>query len=310
MALNIIAEIEREYLLTRDKNKLLLERTLTAARADEAFKLNERELKGLSFEIAKAEQFDGDFKKAEELKAKRQATLTERGKILKRLGLSENDLKLKFNCPVCRDTGYINGKACKCFNEKWKKRTFATLNIQPMPGLTFKDDTAKKPPALAKLYETFKKYVEKFPTTNTHNFLFTGKTGCGKTYLSKIIAGELAKKGFDTIFVTAAELNQMFLKMHLAPYSERVDYLSALMACDFLVIDDLGTENIYKNVTAEYLLALISERLAKNKHTIITTNLTGDEIMERYNERFFSRVTEKRYSAVVKFDETNFRIKK
>ena len=56
--------------------------------------------------------------------------------------------------------------------------------------------------------------------------------------------------------------------MHLSSFSERIDYLSALIDCDFLVIDDLGTENIYTNVTIECLLALVSERLAKKKHTI------------------------------------------
>lgn len=310
MAQNIITDIEREYLLIRNENKRLLDKNFELARRSEAFCNNESAIKETTFEMTKAEFFDGDLDKAKILKQRLSELKLTRASILKKLNLKESDLTLKYTCEECKDTGYVNGCTCKCFNEKWKAHTFATLNVKPTATLTFKDDTATKSPKLTRLYDTFKKYVEKFPHTNTNNFLFTGKTGCGKTYLATIIAGELTKKGFNSVFVTASEINQLFLKMHLAPYSERIDFLSALMSCDFLVIDDLGTENIYKNVTTEYLLSLISERLAKGKHTIITTNLEGDEIMLRYNERLFSRITEKRFSAVVKFEDTNFRTNK
>jgi len=304
---NILELIEREYAITRENNRKKADFYLSKARADRDFANNEKRLKSLNFEIAKAEQFDLDKDKAIRLKNEKQAIINEQEDILKSLKISAALLTVKYTCPTCKDTGFVNGKPCRCFKEKWKRLTFESLGIDPIPAITFKNDTVKKNEKLEKVYCALKKYVEKFPLTNTHNFLFTGKTGCGKTFLASAVAGELAKKGFNCIFLTATRLNQLFLKMHTSNYVDRTDYLEILTNCDFLVIDDLGTENIFKNVTIEYLLALISERLAKSKHTIITTNLNSDEIMERYNERFFSRITEKRSSAIINFDGTNFR---
>ena len=76
---------------------------------------------------------------------------------------------------------------------------------------------------------------------------------------------------------------------------------------DILVIDDLGTEPIYNNVTREYLLALISERLDKNKHFIITTNLTAEEMLSRYNERFISRLSDKNKTKFIPFNGKDLR---
>ena len=67
------------------------------------------------------------------------------------------------------------------------------------------------------------------------------------------------------------------------------DYLTAT---DLLVIDDLGTEPILNNVTVEYITAVISERLAKQKAFIITTNLSFDETKIKYTDRLSSRLSE------------------
>ena len=66
-----------------------------------------------------------------------------------------------------------------------------------------------------------------------------------------------------------------------------------LLDVDVLFIDDLGTENIYRNVTAEYLFVVVNERIARGKQTFISTNLTLDAIRGRYDQRIFSRLMNK-----------------
>lgn len=310
MANGILKEIEREYEILRTANEEKARRNYYAAMADKEFSEIEKSIKALNFAIAKAEQFELDENKTLRLKKEKEVLTDKRSARLKILGLAEKDVAVQYNCKICKDTGFINGIPCRCFKEKWKIHSFAALGIAPTPTLTFADDTAAKPVMTEKLYITAKKYVENFPNGKTHNFLFIGKTGSGKTHLASIMAGELAKKGFNCIFLTATELNQLFLKMHVTNFNERPDYMGILLGCDFLVIDDLGTENVYKNVTCECFFTLISERLAKHKHTVITTNFTPDEIMEKYNERFFSRVTEKKTTAVITFADVNFREQK
>ena len=69
--------------------------------------------------------------------------------------------------------------------------------------------------------------------------------------------------------------------------------LDEFFDCDLLVLDDLGTEPMLKNVTVECLMILIGEREKNSKHTIFTTNLDQKQILIRYGERVLSRLLNK-----------------
>ena len=60
-----------------------------------------------------------------------------------------------------------------------------------------------------------------------------------------------------------------------------------------MVIDDLGAERVLNNVTAQNLYTIISERQERKKPYMITTNLSLEEIGERYGDRLFSRLSSK-----------------
>jgi DNA replication protein DnaC len=115
------------------------------------------------------------------------------------------------------------------------------------------------------------------------------------------------ERGYTVIFLTAFKLNEIFLRYHLDHRDGGRDYLENIYGCDLLVIDDLGTENIFKNVTVEYLLSLISERMFSGAHTLITTNLDGVQLMSRYGERLYSRLTDKRKTYIFQFTGKNLR---
>ena len=75
--------------------------------------------------------------------------------------------------------------------------------------------------------------------------------------------------------------------------------LSPLLDVDLLVIDDIGAEPQFKNVTCEYLYLVISERARYHKKTIITTNLKPLEFIDRYGERIYSRIFDKSKSILL-----------
>ena len=81
-----------------------------------------------------------------------------------------------------------------------------------------------------------------------------------------------------------------------------------LLDVDVLFIDDLGTENIYKNVTAEYLFVVINERIARGKQTFVSTNLTLNDIRNKYDERIFSRIVDKNVTFVAQLNGDDKRI--
>ena len=68
------------------------------------------------------------------------------------------------------------------------------------------------------------------------------------------------------------------------------DFCRDLYGCDLLIIDDLGTEITNSFVTSQ-LFACLNERALRKKPVIISTNLSLEELRDRYSDRIFSRVT-------------------
>ena len=137
--------------------------------------------------------------------------------------------------------------------------------------------------------------------------IISGSVGTGKSRLTECIAGELTKKGFNVVFLSACQLNTIFLTYHIAPVYDKSFYISLLSGCDLLVIDDLGTEPIYKNVTLEYLLTVLSERNSKNMPYIVTTNLTQEQLLDRYGDRILSRLNDKKQGIRIEINGKDLR---
>ena len=62
-----------------------------------------------------------------------------------------------------------------------------------------------------------------------------------------------------------------------------------ILESDLLIIDDLGTEFTTALSLAEFF-SLINERHLRKKSTIISTNLSLDDLQDRYKDRIFSRL--------------------
>ena len=127
--------------------------------------------------------------------------------------------------------------------------------------------------------------------------------------LASATARTLIRRGHSAIVMSAAEFNSLMLKCHTSPYSEREGLLADVMSAEMLVIDDLGTEPRYNNVTCEYLLLVLDERTSKRLTTVVTTNLSPDRILHVYNERIYSRLFDKRRSLTLAFGGDDLRLK-
>ena len=123
------------------------------------------------------------------------------------------------------------------------------------------------------------------------------------------MANEIAKNGKYVIYTSAFDLNQTFLSYHLAKIEDKRAILDPYLTCDALIIDDLGTENMLNGVTIEYLYLLVNERLTKGLNTIINTNLTPEELFNRYDERIYSRLIDKNLSVILNFNTKDLRKK-
>lgn len=230
--------------------------------------------------------------------------------ILAKNGMSEKDLAPNYYCKKCNDTGFVKGVRCKCYFDM--KNTLRSREINA-EKLCSSFDTLSSAPFndcekanYEKLCAVLNKTISSFPNLKTRFLIFVGGTGTGKTYLSRAVAGEFEKKGFDSTFISAFNLSNTFMKYFLDFNEENVDYLTPLIDCDLLVIDDLGAE-IVKNVTEKFLVNLLNERNAFHKLTIITTNLNAEEIKNIYGERVSSRIIDKNASKIIRFNFSDIR---
>ena len=245
--------------------------------------------------------------KAKTLAQKQIAEFTKRrDAFLKARKLTVADLQPRYSCVQCNDSGYVNGSACSCLNEEIRKLIIAESNVTNR-DFTFENSTEKDKENLA-VYKKVKKIC--LGSAKESNVLIYGDTGSGKTYLLTACANLCADNGKSVMLLTAYALNGMFLDAHLSDYATHQAIIDSLVDVDVLLIDDLGTENSYKNVTAEYLFSVINERIARKKQTFISTNLTLNEIRERYDERIFSRLVDQSSTFIHPLVGEDKRIKK
>lgn len=253
----------------------------------------------LKFSLAKAEYL-GDNTTANSLKT--QVETLE--KLIETLKSTLPLTKIEYNCDICKDTGVIDGKRCKCFYRYVTEFMLESLGICEVEETEFSSIMVDK--NLTKQYKVIKNYADNFPNTQIPNLILSGNVGTGKTTFAKCVYTTVKKSDNVCVFLSATELNGIFLKVHTSIADRNVNF-DLLTEADLLIIDDLGTENIYKNVTVEYLLSLISTRLERNKPFIITTNLTTKELLDRYNERFLSRLSDPKKTLFIPFKTEDLR---
>lgn len=99
-----------------------------------------------------------------------------------------------------------------------------------------------------------------------------GNFGCGKTYLVSATFNELAKLGYKTSIVFYPEF------VRQAFYEDFKYNFDLIKKVDFLLIDDIGAENLTAYNRDEILCPLLQYRMDNKLTTFFTSNLTLDEL--------------------------------
>ncbi|MDR3292827.1 MAG: ATP-binding protein, partial [Clostridiales bacterium] len=303
----IVNDILRDYEKDRHFAELKREEELSLAMQNEEFRALRQRYNALVISSAYANTADG-MRIAEECRK----IEDEQRALLKKLKIGD-PLSERFSCKVCRDTGYKDGALCTCVKKKAAAALKASASAPPL-SVTFKDSDFSRfdesvKPAVLKLYTAVERYVAAFPSKSYPNILICGKPGTGKTFLTSCICNGVTERGFYAEYMTAFSLNNLFLACHLAPLEEKNAILDSVILPDLLVVDDLGTEPILKNVTIEYLFNVINERMLRKKCTVISTNLSPDQLRKKYDDRIFSRLCDKNTSLLLQFSGKDLRFK-
>ncbi len=280
-------QILRLARMTIDKRRFDAEdkadKTLNSLRQNQEWTQLERRLRE-----AEVDSVMGGKDKTEEIASlKRQQE-----QLLKRLGLTKEDILPHYTCTKCNDTGYTGNALCQCLQDEIRRITVSQSNVLHQE-YTFESSAETDKHNIA-VYKKAKEICEKGKT----NMLLIGNVGAGKTYLMTACANRCLSLGKNTLYLTAYSLGSELLNAHISGYALREETLDTLVGADVLLIDDLGTENIYKNVTAEYLYSVLNERIVRGNQTFISTNLTLQQLRERYDERIFSRLVDQNITLI------------
>lgn len=125
------------------------------------------------------------------------------------------------------------------------------------------------------------------------SLLFTGAPGLGKTFLSACIAREVSEHGFSVVYDTASHIFQQFESAKFGrenPYEEDPDReINRYLNCDLLLMDDLGTE-MTTSLIPPVFYRIVNERLLNHRRTVLSTNLTVEQLGQRYGGAVLSRI--------------------
>lgn len=217
--------------------------------------------------------------------------------ILVRDGRSEDYLEPVYTCKLCEDTGFKNGRLCTCHLELLKQLSYDSLcKNSPLQISNFRDFDLNYYKYDTNIYDLMEvnynfcvNYAENFDLSS-NSVMMWGETGLGKTHLSLAVAGEVLKKGFGVVYGSAQNLFSEVEREHFGR-ADNTDGTTEkmLLACDLLILDDLGAEFI-TTFTNALLYNVINTRLLLSKPTIISTNLSLDQIESRYSRRIASRI--------------------
>ena len=222
----------------------------------------------------------------------------EYARLLESHHLREEDITPRYQCPRCRDTGFIDGRMCACLKNLLRSLAFEKLSMSvPLANCTFENfsldyykEDQRAFAQMEKVFRACKRYGKNF-RADSPSLLFKGGTGLGKTHLSLAIAGKAIEKGFGVVYGSAQSFAVALEKERFdrdLPEDGTTD--AQLTDCDLLILDDLGTEFPSAYVNAA-LYSVVNTRMLAGKPTIISTNLSLKELEDRYSERFASRIT-------------------
>ena len=208
-----------------------------------------------------------------------------REELLTAMGYPADYLEEKPRCARCGDAGFLpDGSMCACLRSYYAREQIAELShmldIGSQSFDTFRLD----------YYSTDRGGLPRF-RPGKQNLLLFGAPGLGKTFLSACIARVVSEDGFSVVYDTAGHIFSQFeaAKFRRDDVDEPDESVERCMACDLLILDDLGTEMTTAFVQSA-LYQLLNGRLLAGKSTIISTNLDPDQIGRRYSAQIMSRL--------------------
>ena len=234
-----------------------------------------------------------------EIREKNEQLQAKRAELLSKYGYPEDYSDVRYECSVCSDSGFVDGKMCACMKKElvmagcessgmghlMRSQSFENFSLD-----YYRQNAAEQAEMDRNLSVAYR-YAENFKVGVSGNLLLMGGTGLGKTHLCSAMARVIIEGGHDVYYTGAQGLISDFERQRFGnstSYGGGED-VDRYFECDLLIIDDLGTE-VTNQFTVACLFNVINTRLSSGRCTIINTNLSPSELQSRYTDRIVSRL--------------------
>lgn len=242
------------------------------------------------------------------IRARNEALQGERARLMGSLGCDPGALDDTPACPKCGDTGWVEGGMCTCLKELCAREQLKALTaaMHLTEGQDFDrlrlDVYSDRPwggqdrsprENMRRIVQVCEGYARQFPGYPLQNLLLSGGTGLGKTYLSGCVAREVTRRGFSVVYDSAGSVFDALSARRFSREAEEErqarEAARRCLGCDLLILDDLGSEQDLPSARSS-LYELVNSRLQAGQHTIISSNLSTQDIGSRYGAQIGSRL--------------------
>lgn len=264
-------------------------------------KKTEEELADASYRQARASLLGNTDLKAEAA-GEVMSLRKKRSRLLRAAGFAKDYLELRYRCPDCRDTGFIGGEPCHCrkramiellydqsaIRDILEQENFTAYTDEYFDTVPKKGESVSPAEVMQGICEAAWEFIEEFGDPPS-NLLLTGQAGSGKTFLSHCVARELLDRYHSVLYLSAPALFQAMADETFGRSEPERETGDLILDCDFLIIDDLGTEMTNSFVVSR-LFQCLNERILRGRSTMISTNLSVNDISRIYSDRVASRL--------------------
>ena len=161
---------------------------------------------------------EGDEHALSELREQIKLLSKQKEALMVQAGFPANYLEPVYDCPDCKDTGYVNNQKCHCFRKAaiellytqsnvkniLADENFNTFSFRYYSGNHIDPKTGRSSlENMKKAHQTALEFVDTFSTEFRNLFLY-GDTGVGKTFLSNCIAKELIDQSNSVVYLSSS----------------------------------------------------------------------------------------------------------
>lgn len=306
----IISSIELEYQNKRRRNEINLQKRKRKLYEQYPYlekiddEINMKYLSIVKDSIEEKNVNNKTYKDIDELKKQKKQYILENN-------IDMSSIKMNYECNICKDTGVLenNGKIsrCQCYINRYNSLVYENMNMSKLFedcnfdkfDIEIFDDVKKigkftQREFMSKMRNKALSFIDNFDDKNEKSMLFYGQVGVGKSYLCLCIAEKLIKKRKNVVYESSSELFEKLARYVFSSdktqNSDAAVFNSLVYNCDLLIIDDLGSE-MTNDFVRNQMFSIVNIRAVNGRKTIISSNLTQDELQERYEQRTFSRIS-------------------